>query len=119
MTGEHSASGVPRPWGSSSSGVQSMSGVSGSGSLPKVHRPSRTELDGSPGSRTSRREPPLDGRPPPLGRSPGTAGPRQPLATDRQWDPVAVYAPDELTEEEFQDLYATHRPHVAELGLKY
>lgn len=47
------------------------------------------------------------------------AGPRQPLATDRQWDPVAVYAPDELTEEEFQDLYATHRPHVAELGLKY
>jgi len=61
------------------------------------------------------------------------AGPRQPLATDRQWDPVAVYAPDEFTEEEFQtpvmpedlaeeefqDLYAAHRPHVAELGLKY
>ncbi|ALJ29639.1 hypothetical protein [Stenotrophomonas acidaminiphila] len=47
------------------------------------------------------------------------AGPRQPLATDWQWDPVAVYAPDEFTEEEFQDLYAAHRPHVAELGLKY
>lgn len=47
------------------------------------------------------------------------AGPRQPLPTDREWDPVAVYALDELTEEEFQDLYALHRPHVAELGLKY
>lgn len=47
------------------------------------------------------------------------AGPRQPLPTDRAWDPVAVYAPDELTEEEFQDLYASHRAHVAELGLKY
>ncbi len=47
------------------------------------------------------------------------AGPRQPLPTDREWEPVAVYAPDELTEEEFQDLYERHRPHVAELGLKY
>ncbi|MQP74429.1 hypothetical protein CQ393_00785 [Stenotrophomonas sp. MYb238] len=47
------------------------------------------------------------------------AGPRQPLPTDRQWDPVAVYAPDELTEEEFQELYESHRTHVAELGLKY
>ncbi len=47
------------------------------------------------------------------------AGPRQPLPTDREWDPVAVYALDELTEEEFQDLYASHRPHVVELGLKY
>jgi len=47
------------------------------------------------------------------------AGPRQPLPTDRQWDPVAVYAPDELTEEEFQDLYESLRTQVAELGLKY
>ncbi|WP_433852693.1 hypothetical protein [Stenotrophomonas nitritireducens] len=47
------------------------------------------------------------------------AGPRQPLPTDRQWDPVAVYAPDELTEEEFQDLYESLRAQVAELGLKY
>ena len=55
----------------------------------------------------------------PLGIVLFLTGPRQPLATDRQWDPVAVYAPDEFTEEEFQDLYAAHRPHVAELGLKY
>lgn len=47
------------------------------------------------------------------------AGPRQPLPTDRHWDPVAVYAPDELTEEEFQDLYESLRAQVAELGLKY
>ena len=47
------------------------------------------------------------------------AGPRQPLATDRQWDPVAVYAPDEITEEEFQDWYALQQPTVEELRLKY
>lgn len=47
------------------------------------------------------------------------AGPRQPLPTDRQWDPVAVYALDELTEEEFQELYELNRDHIAELGLKY
>lgn len=29
------------------------------------------------------------------------AGPRQPLPTDHDWYPVAVYAPDEITEEEF------------------
>lgn len=46
-------------------------------------------------------------------------GPRQPQATDRVWDPVAVYAPDELTEEEFQALYEAHRQRVPELGLKY
>jgi len=47
------------------------------------------------------------------------AGPRQPLPTDREWEPVAVYAPDMLTEEEFQDLYQQYRPQVAELALKY
>lgn len=46
-------------------------------------------------------------------------GPRQPRKTDREWDPVAVYAPDELTEEEFQELYELHRPNVPELNLKY
>jgi hypothetical protein len=46
-------------------------------------------------------------------------GPRQPQATDRVWDPVAVYAPDELTEEEFQALYEAHRQRVPELALKY
>jgi hypothetical protein len=47
------------------------------------------------------------------------AGPRQPQATDRVWDPVAVYAPDDLTEEEFQDLFEVHRKRVPELALKY
>ena len=48
------------------------------------------------------------------------AGPRTPLPqAGRDWPPVAVYAPDELAEEEFQELYAVHRPHVAELGLHY
>jgi hypothetical protein len=46
-------------------------------------------------------------------------GPRQPRPTDRVWDPVAVYAPDELTEEEFQDLYELNRKRIPELNLKY
>jgi len=46
-------------------------------------------------------------------------GPRQPKPTDREWDPVAVYAPDELTEEEFQDLYEANRPRIPELNLHY
>lgn len=46
-------------------------------------------------------------------------GPRQPQPTDRVWDPVAVYALDELTEEEFQDLYELHRKRIPELNLKY
>ena len=46
-------------------------------------------------------------------------GPRQPQPTDRIWDPVAVYAPDELTEEEFQDLFELNRKVVPELNLKY
>lgn len=46
-------------------------------------------------------------------------GPRQPKPTDRAWDSVAVYAPDELSEEEFQDLYELNRPGVPELNLHY
>ncbi len=46
-------------------------------------------------------------------------GPRQPQPTDRVWDPVAVYAPDELTEEEFQDLFERNRQRIPELNLKY
>lgn len=46
-------------------------------------------------------------------------GPRQPKPTDRVWDCVAVYARDELTEEEFQQLYETNRPEVPELNLHY
>lgn len=47
------------------------------------------------------------------------AGPRTPQPTDHAWEPVVVYAPDELTEEEFQDLYQANRDHVIELSLKY
>ncbi len=46
-------------------------------------------------------------------------GPRQPRSTDRIWDPVAVYAPDELTEEEFQELFELNKQRVPELNLKY
>ncbi|MBE1160803.1 hypothetical protein [Dyella acidiphila] len=46
-------------------------------------------------------------------------GPRQPQPTDHAWDPVAVYALDELSEEEFQQLFEAHRAHVPELNLKY
>jgi len=46
-------------------------------------------------------------------------GPRQPKPTDRAWDCVAVYAADELTEEEFQELYEMNRPQVPELNLHY
>jgi hypothetical protein len=46
-------------------------------------------------------------------------GPRQPQPTDRSWDPVAVYAPDELTEEEFQELFELNKKTVPELNLKY
>jgi hypothetical protein len=46
-------------------------------------------------------------------------GPRQPQPTDRVWDPVAVYALDELSEEEFQELFELHKKHLPELNLKY
>lgn len=47
------------------------------------------------------------------------AGPRQPLPTDHAWDEIVVYAPEEITEEEFQDWYAALQPQVEELRLKY
>lgn len=47
------------------------------------------------------------------------AGPRQPLPTDRAWDPIVVYAPEEIPEEEFQEWYAAQQPQVEELRLKY
>lgn len=47
------------------------------------------------------------------------AGPRTPQPTDHAWEPVAVYAPDEYNEEEFQDMYEAARHHVEELNLKY
>lgn len=47
------------------------------------------------------------------------AGPRQPLPTDQEWDPVAVYAPEEITEEEFQEIYELNRRRITELSLKY
>lgn len=47
------------------------------------------------------------------------AGPRQPLPSDHAWDPVVVYAPDEISEEEFQEWYARQQPQVEELRLKY
>lgn len=47
-------------------------------------------------------------------------GPRTPQPTkERTWDPVAVYAPDELTEEEFQDLFEASRGRIEELNLHY
>lgn len=47
------------------------------------------------------------------------AGPRTPQPTDHTWDPVAVYAPDEFNEEEFQEMYEAARPQVEELKLRY
>lgn len=47
------------------------------------------------------------------------AGPRTPLPTEHAWDPVAVYAPDELNEEEFQALYSAARTQVPEFNLHY
>jgi hypothetical protein len=47
-------------------------------------------------------------------------GPRPPQPTDdHAWDFVAVYAPDELTEEEFQALFDASRRRIDELNLKY
>jgi hypothetical protein len=47
-------------------------------------------------------------------------GPRTPQPTDgHTWDPVAVYAPDELTEEEFQTLFEASKKRISELNLKY
>jgi hypothetical protein len=47
-------------------------------------------------------------------------GPRTPQPTDGHvWGPVAVYAPDELTEEEFQELFEASKKRISELNLKY
>lgn len=48
------------------------------------------------------------------------AGPRTPLPTaEGSHDPIAVYAPEEITEEEFQEMYTAARPHVTEFNLPY
>jgi hypothetical protein len=47
-------------------------------------------------------------------------GPRSPQASDgHTWDPVAVYAPDELTEEEFVALFEASKGRISEFNLKY
>lgn len=45
------------------------------------------------------------------------AGPRERTSHGVALEPVAVYAPDELTEEEFQELYFAHKDRVEELRL--
>ncbi len=47
------------------------------------------------------------------------AGPRLPQPTSHAWHAVAVYAPDEFNEEEFQEMFEAARPQVEELNLKY
>ncbi len=46
-------------------------------------------------------------------------GPRQPRSSEMAWDPVAVYAPHELTQEEFLEIHELNRPHIIELDLEY
>ncbi|MCD9086371.1 hypothetical protein [Stenotrophomonas sp. SY1] len=45
------------------------------------------------------------------------AGPRERVDDHGVASQVAVYLPDELTEEEFQELFDVHRKHVPELNL--
>jgi len=47
------------------------------------------------------------------------AGPRQPQPTTQVWEPVAIYAPHELTEDEFMEIYELNRHHIVELSLEY
>lgn len=49
------------------------------------------------------------------------AGPRTPYPNPagRVPDPIAIYAPDELMEEEFQDLFDALQPEVPQLRLKF
>jgi len=48
------------------------------------------------------------------------AGPRTPLSTiENRHSSIAVYALDEITEEEFQEIYAAVRPLVIEFNLTY
>lgn len=46
------------------------------------------------------------------------AGPRERTSShDEALEPVAVYAPDELKEQEFQDLHQVHKDRIPELRL--
>lgn len=45
------------------------------------------------------------------------AGPRERVDADGVISQVAVYLPDEFTEEEFQDFFAAHEKHIPELHL--
>lgn len=45
------------------------------------------------------------------------AGPRERVDADGNTSQVAVYLPDELNEEEFQELFALHEKHIPELHL--
>lgn len=47
------------------------------------------------------------------------AGPRMPVGADAHRDPVAVYADDLLTEEEFQDLFYAAQADIEALRLKF
>lgn len=47
------------------------------------------------------------------------AGPRQPQPTTQVWEPVAIYAPHALTEDEFKEIYELNRHHIVELSLEY
>ncbi|MGE8281993.1 MAG: hypothetical protein ACN6O2_16360 [Stenotrophomonas sp.] len=46
------------------------------------------------------------------------AGPRKRVDADGNSSQVAVYLPDELNEEEFQELFALHEKHIPELHLQ-
>lgn len=45
------------------------------------------------------------------------AGPRERVDSDGNSSQVAVYLPDELNEEEFQELFAAHEKRIPELHL--
>ena len=47
------------------------------------------------------------------------AGPRPPQANGRDGDPVAIYAPDALTEGEFREIYEDNRHRISEFRRKY
>ncbi|AMJ57962.1 MULTISPECIES: hypothetical protein [Stenotrophomonas] len=46
------------------------------------------------------------------------AGPHPPQPSSGAREQVAVYAPAELTEQEFQEIYELNCGHIAELALK-
>lgn len=47
------------------------------------------------------------------------AGPRTPLGVGIDPEQIAVYADDQLAEEEFQDLFYANLPFISELSLKF